>query len=115
VRIEPRERLAFLACEGNDRLLVLDMCTMQVSRSFDVCGDPDGPAFDPALTAHYVASEAGIVSMFAVDSTAVKKVGEGRVGPNAHVVAIDGTTHRAYFPLKGVCGRPVLRIMEPLI
>jgi len=111
--IEPRRRLAFIACEGNDRLLVLDMRTMQVSRSFDVGGDPDVLAFDPVLAVLYVAGEEGVVSMFRVDGAAVKKTGEGRLGPNAHVVAVDATTHQLYFPLKDVSGRPVLRIMEP--
>jgi hypothetical protein len=34
------------------------------------------------------------------------------LGPNAHVVAIDPTSHLAYFPLKDVHGATVLRIMR---
>jgi DNA-binding beta-propeller fold protein YncE len=111
--IGPRQRLAFIACEGNERLLVLDMRTMHVIRSFDVAGDPDVLAFDPAAGALYVAGEAGIVSMFGINGTTVTKLGAGRVGPNAHVVAVDTATHRSYFPLKNVEGHPVLRIMAP--
>jgi len=111
--INPRDRLAFIACEGNDRLLVLDMRTMRVIQKFDTGGTPDVLAFDPVLSTLYVAGESGIVSMFHVTSTVVTKIGSGSVGPHAHVVAVDTSTHRSYFPLKDIDGRPVLRIMEP--
>lgn len=110
--IEPQQRLAFIACEGNDKLLVLDMHTMHITSSFDVGKDPDVLAFDPQQHLLYVAGEAGIVSMFKADAGKVSKIGDGRVGPNAHVVAVDSSTHRAYFPLKDVHGRATLRIME---
>jgi hypothetical protein len=67
---------------------------------------------DAASRTLYVAGEAGIVSMFSVKSAEVRKIGEGRIGPNAHVVAVDPTTHRAYFPLKNVGGQPLLRVTE---
>jgi DNA-binding beta-propeller fold protein YncE len=111
--IVPERRLAFIACEDNDRLLVLDMRTMKLAASFDVGGDPDVLAFDPGLRTVYVAGEAGIVSMFSVAGAHVSKIGDGRVGPNAHVVNVDATMHRSYFPLKSVDGRPVLRVMAP--
>ena len=35
-------------------------------------------------------------------------------GNNAHSVAVDGATHRAFFPLEdGGAGKPVLRILRP--
>ncbi|CAB3789735.1 hypothetical protein LMG28614_02982 [Paraburkholderia ultramafica] len=111
--IEPRQHLAFIACEDNDRLLVLDMRTMRMMSSFDVGKDPDVLAYDPSLHLLYVAGEAGIVSMFSVEAGKVSKIGEGRVGPNAHVVAIDDATHRSYFPLKSLRGQATLRVMEP--
>lgn len=111
--IVPALRLAFIACEGNDRLLVLDMRTMRVSQSFDVGGDPDVLAFDSAASTIYVAGEAGIVSMFKANPTGVTKVAEGNLGPNAHVVYVDGKTRRLYFPLKSVDGHPLLRVMAP--
>jgi YVTN family beta-propeller protein len=111
--IVAQPHLAFVACEGNDRLLTLNLLTRQVVQSFDVGADPDVLAFDPGAGTLYIAGEAGIVSMFAVGSSSVSKIGEGRIGPNAHVVAVDPSTHRAYFPLKNVDGRPVLRVMAP--
>ncbi|KVL64606.1 YncE family protein [Burkholderia ubonensis] len=111
--IDARDGLAFVACEGNDKLIVFDLHTKQVVRSFDVGADPDVLALDPGPGTLYVAGEAGTVSMFRVQGANVARIGEGRAGPNAHVVAVDSATHRSYFPLKRVDGRPVLRIFEP--
>ncbi|RZF29174.1 YncE family protein [Paraburkholderia sp. UYCP14C] len=109
--IAPQLNRAFIACEDNNRLLVLDMLTRRVTQSFDVGGEPDVLAYDPGLRVLYVAGEKGIVSMFRVSESAASRIGEGFVGPNAHVVGVDAATHRTYFPLKNVDGRPVLRIM----
>lgn len=111
--IDSQDRLAFVACQGNDKLLVFDMGARRVVRSFDIGKDPDVLAFDPALGWLYVAGEAGVVSVFSVKGSNVTKAGEGRLGPNAHVVAVDPAIHRSYFPLKSVKGRPVLRVMAP--
>lgn len=110
--IDARDHLAFIACEGNDKLLVFDMSSKRVVQSFDVGSDPDVLAFELPSSTLYVAGEAGVVSMFSVKGAEVKKIGEGRIGPNAHVVAVDPVTRRAYFPLKNVGGQPVLRVME---
>ncbi|SAK95944.1 YVTN beta-propeller repeat-containing protein [Caballeronia catudaia] len=112
--IVPHSRLAFIACEGNSKLLVLDLRTKRVSQSFDVGRDPDVLALDASTSTVYVAGEAGVISMFRYVGTHVAKVGEGFLGPNAHVVYVDSATHRSYFALKDLNGHPVLRIMTPL-
>jgi YVTN family beta-propeller protein len=111
--IDAPARLAFIACEDNDRMLVLDLQTRHLVASFDLGHSPDVLAFDDALGWLYVASEAGDVSLFAVKGRKVRELGRAPLGPNAHVVAVDAATHRAYFPLKNVQGRPVMRIMQP--
>jgi DNA-binding beta-propeller fold protein YncE len=111
--IEPQQRLAFIACEDNHRLLVLDLATRRVTASFEVGESPDVLAYDPGLRYLYVAAESGIVSVFKAEPRAMSAVGDIRVGPNAHVVALDPTTHRSFFPLKDVGGQTVLRIMSP--
>jgi len=112
--IDPADGLAFIACEGNDKLLVLDMRTMQITATFVVGNDPDVLAYDGGLRLLYVASESGVVSLFRVKGRAVEKLGESRLGPNAHAVTVDPATHKAYFALKEWKGRPVLRITQPL-
>jgi YVTN family beta-propeller protein len=110
--IEPGRR-AFIACEGNAKLLVLDLQTKKVTASFDVGEDPDVLALDSSLHHLYVAGEAGVVSIFNVEADTVSKIGEAFLGPNAHVVAVDPVTHQAYFPLMNLNGRTVLRIVRP--
>jgi YVTN family beta-propeller protein len=111
--IDASARLAFIACEGNDRLLVLDLASRKVLASFDVAKDPDVLAFDPALGWLYVAGESGQVSVFKVRGKAVNALGTARLGPNAHVVAVDPVTHEAFFPLKPARGKSMLRITRP--
>jgi YVTN family beta-propeller protein len=112
--IDPERRLAFIACEGNDTLIVFDMRTMRPVSSFEVGGGPDVLAYDPGLQYLYVASESGPVSVFRVGTDAVTKLGDHFVGPNAHVVAVDPTTHRSYFPLKNLDGHTALRVLGPI-
>lgn len=111
--IEPNQRRAFIACEGNAKLLVLDLEARKVTDSFDVGADPDVLDYDFGRHELYVAAESGIVSMFRVESGRTSRIGEAMLGPNAHVVAIDSATHKSYFPLMNVGGEPALRIMSP--
>jgi len=112
--IEPTQRLAIIACEGNNKLLVVDMQSMRVTASDSLGDGPDVLAFDDALRLLYVASESGIVSVLEEQGKSLTKVGEGLLARNAHSVAVDPKTHRVYFPLQNVNGRPVLRVMEPV-
>ena len=111
--IEPQRRLAFIACEDNDKLLVFDLESRKVVSSFDVGKDPDVLAYDAGLGLLYIAGESGIGSLFKLDATGLTKVADGLVGPSAHVVAVDPDSHRAYFPIKNLDGKPMLRITEP--
>lgn len=112
--IEPTLRLAFIACEGNDKLFVMNLNTRTIVSRFNVGKGPDVLAYDPGLGLLYVASESGTVSQFKVSDQGLAKAGEGFVGPNAHIVAVDPLTHEVYFPLKKVGRQPVLRIMQPI-
>ncbi|MBN8924902.1 MAG: YncE family protein [Rhodanobacter sp.] len=112
--IDAASRLAFIACEDNDKLLVLDLASRRVIASFDVAKEPDVLAFDTSLGWLYVAGESGEVSIFKVAGHDVRLLGTKVLGPNAHVVAVDSTTHRAYFPLKPWTGTPELLVTEPV-
>jgi len=111
--IDAPARLAFIACEDNARLLVLDLRNHRVVASFQVGDGPDVLAFDPDPGLLYVASESGELALFEVKGRNVRALGRTTIGPNAHVVAVDPATHRAYFPLKSWKGKPVLRITAP--
>jgi YVTN family beta-propeller protein len=111
--IEPKRRLAFVACEGNDKLLVVDLRERKVVAGFEVAGEPDVLAYDPDLGILYVATESGPVHLFRVGPEGVRKLGEVRVGPNAHTVAVDPVSHEVYFTLRQAGAGPVLRVMRP--
>ena len=78
-----------------------------------VGSDPDVLAFDVALGRLYVSAESGIISIFDERDRNLVKVGEGFFAADAHSVAVDSRTHRVYFPLQNVGGKPVLRIALP--
>ncbi|HJP98798.1 MAG TPA: YncE family protein [Rhodanobacteraceae bacterium] len=111
--IDAPARLAFVACEGNDKVLVLDLGSRKVLQSFAVAKDPDVLAFDDALGWLYVAGESGQVSLFKVQGKTTAPIATAWFGPNAHVVAVDPATHEAYFPLQAVKGQPMLRVTRP--
>ncbi|MHB8813526.1 MAG: YncE family protein [Steroidobacteraceae bacterium] len=106
-------RLAFVACDGNARLLVVDLHDMRVLSVHRTGRDPDVLAFDPALKRLYVASESGVVAVFHLEGRALHLLGRSYLAYEAHSVAVDPLTHLVYFPLQNVNGRGVLRIMAP--
>jgi nucleotidyltransferase AbiEii toxin of type IV toxin-antitoxin system len=110
--IDSASHRAFIACEGNDRLIVMDLRTGAAIAQFPVAKDPDVLAFDAQRQTLYVAGESGQVSEFAVTDGNVSKSGEAFLALNAHVVAVQPATHEIYFPLMNVDGKPVLRIMR---
>jgi YVTN family beta-propeller protein len=112
--IEPVQHVAFIACEGNDRLITFDLDTKRQSAIDATGAGPDVLAFDPGLRLLYVAAESGVVSMFRQQGKKLVKIGEDRLAPAAHSVAVNAHTHDVYFPLKNVGGRPLLRVMRPV-
>ena len=110
--IDSASRRAFVACQGNAQLIVVDLRTGAAIAQFPIVKDPDVLAFDARLQTLYVAGEWGEVSEFKVSDGKIRKTGESLVAPNAHVVAVHPMTHEIYFPLMGVDGEPVLRIMR---
>ncbi|MDP9007849.1 MAG: YncE family protein [Pseudomonadota bacterium] len=110
--IDSAQHRAFIACEGNDTLIVMDLGTGTALANFSVAKDPDVLALDPGRQDLYVAGESGQVTAFKLTANSVSKAGESFVGPNAHVVAVDPNTHDIYFPIMNVDGKTVLRIMR---
>lgn len=111
--IDSQNRLAFAACEENAKLVVFDMQAKKATTTLSVGADPDVLAFDNSLGRLYVSAESGIVTIFDERDRTLQKVGESFFAPNAHSVAVDTHTHRVFFPLQNVGGKPVLRIALP--
>src|SRR5215217_558259 len=111
--IDAPRRQAFVTCEDSATLLVVDLRTMAVTATYPVGEGPDVLAFDPDWRRLYVASEAGVLSVFDEQGPDLHPVGEYRA-PHAHSVAVDPVTHQIYLPLENVDGKPVLRVLAPV-
>jgi YVTN family beta-propeller protein len=111
--IDSENRLAFAACEENSKLVVFDLQSKKASATFTVGDDPDVLAFDSSLHRLYVSAESGNIAIYDVRNRGLQKVFVGFFAANAHTVAVDPRTHRVYWPLQNVGGKPVLRITVP--
>ena len=112
ISLDVANRLAFVAGQANNTLVVVDLNTMKVLASHPVGEDPDVLAFDPGLKRLYVSAESGKVTVFREAGRDL--VSEGTLSiPHAHTVCVDPKSHLVYFPLENTAGRPLLRIMEP--
>jgi DNA-binding beta-propeller fold protein YncE len=112
VQLDPGRSRAFVGCEGNARLVVVDLGSGRVEGTFPVGETPDVLAVDAGLHRLFVAAESAQVAVFDI-SGPVRKLGQGSGGPNAHSVSVDSGTHVVYLPLTSVGGRPVLRELTP--
>jgi DNA-binding beta-propeller fold protein YncE len=113
LHLDTAHRLAFVACDQNATLIVVDLRAMRVLQTQTVGTGPDVLDFDTGLQRLYVASESGTVSVFAETSRRLSKLGEAKLAEHAHTVAVDPKTHLVYFPLENIDGKPVLRVMRP--
>jgi YVTN family beta-propeller protein len=112
--IDSQRRLAYIACEGNHRLIVFDLSALKVMASYPTGEGPDVLAFDESLKLLYVASESGVLALFGSDGRSLRELARWKFAPRAHSVAVDSEMHEAYFPLENINGRPILRITRPL-
>ena len=114
--IDEPNRVAFVTCEGDAKLLVVDLRTMRTTATLRTAADPDVLALDPDLQRLYIGCEAGAVGVFeeriSDGHVTLASLGEYRA-PHAHTVSVDPGTHRVYVPLQDVNGKPVLRVLEP--
>ncbi|MER6568538.1 YncE family protein [Streptomyces sp. NPDC001093] len=112
--LAPADRLAFVACDGNARLLTVDLTTFHVTGSDQVGQDPDVLAYDPSARHLYVAAESGWVTTADNRGRHLTVTGRSHLADGAHVVAVDPTTHRSYYPVAhGSDGHPALLVYRP--
>ena len=98
--IDAPRRLAFVTCEGNATLHVLDLRHMRFTGASTVGATPDVLAFDPGLRRLYVAAESGEVAVFAETAHGVSKLGQALLAPSAPSVAVDPRTHPRLLPAR---------------
>ena len=111
--IDSVHQLAFAACEDNSRLVVFDLQSKKATVALPVGADPDVLAFDSGLHRLYISAESGNIAIFDEHERSLDKVYLGFFAAHAHTVAVDSRTHRVYWPIQNVGGKPVLRITSP--
>jgi YVTN family beta-propeller protein len=105
---------AFVACENNAKVVMVDLQKHRQIAEASVGDNPDVLAYDPGLGRLYVAAESGVVTAFSTISTHLHKLGQAHLADKAHSVAVDPTTHLAFFPLERDPNKPGLRVMKPV-
>ena len=112
--LDPEHRLAFVACDANATLLSIDLNTWTVVGAQRVGDTPDVLAFDPAAGRLYVAAESGWLTILDEHDRTLAVAGRSHLADGAHVVAVDPTTHRSFFPIPhDRSGRPALLTYQP--
>ena len=114
IALDLANKLAFIAGEGNHTLALFDLHAKKLLAVYPVGDDPDVLAFDPGLMRLYVSAESGVVTVFHESNRKLTQLAQFQM-PHAHTVAVDPRTHLVYFPLENINGRPLLRIMEPIV
>lgn len=110
--IDALTRRAFVACERNARLVVVNLDSGRVLDTQPVGDDPDVLAFDPAWGRLYVAAESGVLAIFDTAPLPLRPLYRGLFAPGAHSVAVDPATHTVSLPLADSGGHPVLRLLR---
>src|SRR5581483_6432614 len=77
--VDAPARRAYVACEDNARLAVVDLAARHQLSLERVGSAPDVLALDPDLHRLYVAAESGVVTVFAADGGGVRTLGRGRL------------------------------------
>jgi DNA-binding beta-propeller fold protein YncE len=113
VAIDADQRAAYIGCQHNVRIVRLDLRSGKVTESSGAGIGVDVLALDAGLRRLYAASESGVVSVYDISGRRLHRTAQAFLHLNAHVVAVDPATHRVYFPLRNVNGKPVMRVMAP--
>ena len=109
--LDPEHRRAFLACEGNELMAVLDLEKHQPIAFLPLAKGPDVVKFDSGLKRIYVACYSGAISVFQEDDPDhFRKLEDFAVQKKVHSLAVDEQTHRVYAPEQEVDGRPASRM-----
>jgi DNA-binding beta-propeller fold protein YncE len=112
--LSPDGAIGYVACDGNDQLLSVDLATGAIRNRQTLGHDPDVLALDPALHRLYVAAESGVLASFDITvSAAPVPLGLVLVGAGAHSVAVDLGSHQLELPIASEHGRAMLRILAP--
>ena len=116
--LDVEHRRAFLVCEDNNMMAVVDLEKRRVITTLPVAGDPDVIKYDPGLKRIYVACYSGAISVIQEDDPDhFRKLEDFSVQHKVHSLAVDERTHRVYVPEEEENGQGVARmiVFEPVL
>src|SRR5262249_15467113 len=97
--LDSERRRAFLGCEGNNLMTVLDRESGKPVAFLPTAPGGDVVKFDPGLGRIYVACSSGAISVFQQDDpNHYRKLEDFPVQKKVHSLAVDEKTHRVYTP-----------------
>jgi hypothetical protein len=112
--VAPAGAIGYIACDGNDRLITVELATGRLLANQPVAHDPDVLASDAQAHRLYVATESGNLSTFDIDDQrAPRALGSAFIAEGAHAVAVDPLSHHLFFDLANAGGQARLRILAP--
>ena len=107
IAISSNRHLAYVACENNARLAIIDLSAATVTTMMPTGSDPDVLALDTDRHRLYVAAESGDVTIL---DTTTREATRQHLDGGAHTVAVDPADGRVFFLLANLNGHPTLRI-----
>lgn len=110
--LDPEHHRAFLSCEGNNLMTVLNLDKHAPIAYLPMADDPDVIKFDPGLQRIYAACYSGAISVFRQDDEQhYRKLEDFKVQHAVHSLAVDLESHRLYTPEQEENGKPVARMV----
>ena len=110
--LDPEHRRAFLVCEDNNLMAVIDLEKHRVVTTLPTADGGDVIKYDPGLKRIYVACYSGAISVFQEDDPDhFRKLEDFPAQHKVHSLAVDERTHRVYVPEEEENGKPVARLM----
>jgi DNA-binding beta-propeller fold protein YncE len=110
--LDPEHRRAFLSCEKNNVMTVIDLERYLPVTFLAMPSGADVIAFDPGLGRIYVACYSGSISVFQQkDPDHYDSLGNVPVANAVHSLSVDPETHRVFAPEQEESGMPVSRLV----
>jgi DNA-binding beta-propeller fold protein YncE len=110
--LDPVHHRAFLSCEENNLMTVLDLDKHEPIAFLPLADGPDVIKFDSGLGRIYAACYSGAISVFHQDDpNQYRKLEDFKVQHAVHSLAVDPDTHRVYTPEQEEDGKPVAKMI----
>lgn len=112
LQVDPDHHRVFVACDGNAKLVELDLTTFTVVTTTATGAEPDVLTLDPQAHRLYVLAESGVAMIVDTSVRPATLIAKGLLAHSAHSGIVDPSTHRLYVPIADADGHPELRVLD---